>query len=764
MAETVTGVVDGITYHDSDSGYCVLSIVPNGSYPKAEQRDGTVVVVGVMPDFSEGETAEFRGSWNIHQRYGMRFNAEQAILALPKTEEEIIKYLSGGQFKGIGPGTAERIVAHFGEATIDVLDEAPERLYAIPSVKPAVIDFFLEDWSENHLQRHTLAFLQGELGINARVARRIYGKYGDETRLLVKEDPYLLAIDELLGFGDADKIAKKLGIAEDHSGRFQAGFVHTLHSFARQGHTFAQREGAVAEAGNYLGIEDKDAMQEALTELLNEETIVAEEFDPGAGRKPVDAVYLPRYWHAESSVAEKLRSMAMRSSKLIHSHRGTDWSKFLDNVSSDHDLQPSSEQLESVKAALTSKVSVLTGGPGTGKTAALRMLIDALRSSKCMFHLAAPTGRAARRLAEATGNSASTIHRLLKWDPETGRFSRNEGSLLATDIVVIDEASMLELLLFDDLLKAMPVHAHLLLVGDVDQLPSVGAGNVLSDVMGSDYVNVTRLRQIYRQDDTSHIVRNAHDINQGSYPHIDNNRSSDFFLFRLNDSERVADMVVDLVTNRIPKKWPQYSPSRDIQVMAPMHDGIIGVNNLNNRLQQELMPYAAPATSIGRHKLRVGDKVMQLRNDYDKEVFNGDIGFIKSVDSAERTLQVRFQHVARNSQLAQDSDIEVDESLAEFLNLPKDSDLIKYQFSELHNLKLAYCITIHKSQGSEFPVVVLPVHSQHSRMLQRNLLYTAITRATQLVVLVGTHEALERAIDNHEINERNSGLPYRLRA
>lgn len=761
MSEEVTGVVDQITYYNEDSGWSVVKIVPDQAYPAAMGRDGTVTVVGSMPAFKEGETAHFTGEWDNHKSFGMQFKVQSAAFPMPRTEAEIINYLSSEKVKGIGPDTAREIVDRFGEATIEILDEDPNRVAEVPGLRPAVLERFVKDWTENHVQRHTLVFLQDKLGFNGRVARRIYSKYGAETRRQISTDPYQLAADELLSFEKSDAIAKRLGMLDGHPGRLRAGLLEAVNDFAHKGHTFAPREGALARAAKLLRMEDEGTLEEALNYLQEDERLGEELIEKGTNRKPIRAIFLPRYWHAENSVAERLRAIATRSSQLIHQERNTDWQGVLSDISQSKDISPSPEQLRAVQAALTNKISVLTGGPGTGKTTALRMLVDTLRESGFAFQLAAPTGRAARRLSAATEHIASTIHRMLKWDPDTGGFTLHEGNPLRTDLVVIDEASMLDLLLFKDLLKALQPTTHLLLVGDVDQLPSVGAGNVLSDVIESEIAKVTRLKQVFRQDDSSHIISNAHRINQGQDP-VTDNQSSDFFFFNLRDSKKLADMLVDIVKHRIPYRWG-CDPARDIQVIAPMKPGLIGVNNLNRLLQQHLNGSSLKEVRLRNRVLRVGDKVMQKRNDYDKEVFNGDIGFIESIDLEDKSLKIRFDYGDPDKGSDQATDDSYKSDLEKFLELPPDSDLVTYDFSETDDLMLAYCITVHKSQGSEFPVVVMPIHPSQKRMLQRNLLYTAITRAKQLVVLVGTREAVQQAVYNDNVDERHSGLLQRLR-
>ena len=760
MAQELSGVVDSITYYSEDTGYSVIKIVPDNPRTPTPVYDGTVTVVGTMAEFGEGESVQFTGTWEQHRQYGKQFKVIKAILRLPRTEPEMISYLSGEAVRGIGAESAAAIVRHFGEATFEILDEEPERLYRIPELKPEVARRLIHQWEHNHVQRHTLNYLQTDLGFSAKLARRIYTAYGPKTRRTIRTNPYQLAADDFRTFKQADEIAKSLGVLADHRVRLRAGMLQALHDFANEGHTFAPRAAAIAGAGKLLDSQDEGALEAALNAQLDAELLGEDSLDDG-GAKPIRAIYLPKYYQAENAIVDKLRVMADKGSRLMYKQYADDWRKALASLPRSDSISLSDQQTDAIVAALTEKVCVMTGGPGTGKTTILRELVKVASRRSYAVTLAAPTGRAARRLSDATGHIASTIHRLLVWEPETNWFSHNEGNPLATDMVIVDEASMLDLLLLDSLIRALQPTAHLLLVGDVDQLPSVGAGNVLRDVIDSGVAKVTRLDKVYRQEEKSHIVSNAHSINRGQMPYIGND-SRDFFFFNIKDPGELASWVVDIVARRVPQEW-QYDPKHDIQVIAPLKAGAVGVKFLNRRLQQALNG-AAPAEAKFRSRvLRVGDKVMQTQNDYEKEVFNGDIGFIDSIDTAAKSLKVRFEYgnpEGFSKRTAEDSD---DLDLEQFLERPKDLDLVHYSFSETDALELAYCITVHKSQGSEFPVVVMPVHSGHGRMLQRNLLYTAITRAEKMVILVGTANAIQRAVKNNNVAQRHSGLLHRLR-
>ena len=733
MQARIQGEVERVTYYNEDNGYSVIKILPDQPQPRAQARDRTVTVVGTLPPLNEGETAQFTGEWVDDPRYGMQFRARQAIPIAPKTAKGIVNYLSSGIVKGIGPRTAEKIVKHFGAATVEILDRDPGRIHEVAGLKRKLADNLIEAWASNRAKRNVLIYLQG-LGISAKIAVRIYDQYGAQTQKIIANNPYQLAQDvTLIGFRKADQIARGLGLEANDKYRLRAGLQHTLIELSREGHTFAPRPMLIETACELLGVQDEDALSAGLDDLIAMDRLKCDQLSTDAGEPPIEAIYLPRYHRAESSAAEQLQALIGSGSPIISDHQATDWPQLLADMSERSEVQLSQQQQQAVRAALTSKVSVLTGGPGTGKTTTLQMLIHALNEGDYEYRLASPTGRAAKRLGETTGVAASTIHRLLEFSAEAGGFERDESNPLAVDMVVIDEASMLDLTLFDSLLRALPAPAHLLLVGDVDQLPSVGAGKALRDVIESGIASVTRLSQIFRQDDSSHIVSNAHRINQGLQPYTDND-SRDFFFFNIADPDAAADMLVDIVKRRVPGRFGS-DPVRDIQVIAPMYRGAIGVNSLNSRLQEELnSDYRLASVKLGGRIFRVGDKVMQTRNDYEKDVFNGDIGFIHSIDDDDNSLSVLM-----------------------------DGGLVAYDFSEADRLIHAYCISTHRSQGSEYPVVVMPVMTQHWIMLQRNLLYTAITRARQLVILVGTRRALHIAVENNKVAQRHSGLLQRLR-
>ncbi len=732
MQEEISGSIERITYYNEESGYSVLKILPEKRYPRAQARDGTITVVGAMPEFSEGETVQFIGDWVNDSRYGLQFRAGQAFPKPLKTKKGIGNYLSSGIVRGIGPRTAEKIVNHLGEDTIAILDTDPERIHEVPGLKKILAQNLIKVWAQNRTKRNTLIYLQG-LGISAKLAQRIVNEYGEHTQRIIENNPYQLAEDVFsIGFRKADQIARNRGLAADDIHRLRAGLHFALNELARDGHTYAPREELLAKAAALLGIDKPAELSAALDAQCVANKLKQDTLRDSKQNETITALYLPRFYRAEAGASKLLHQIANSPSLIISDHKKTAWKRYLKELSARNNVSLSPAQQHAVKAALTSKISVLTGGPGTGKTTTLQMLINALRQRKYRFKLASPTGRAAKRLSQTTGTEASTIHRLLGFSPDEGGFEHDEDNPLPVDMVIIDEASMLDLRLFYSLLRALQATAHLLLVGDIDQLPSVGVGNVLRDVIGSGIAQVTRLNQIFRQDDSSHIVSNAHSINQGSPPRTDN-KSNDFFFFNIREPAAVAEEIVQIVKRKVPERW-DYDAVRDIQVIAPMYRGAAGVNNLNERLQNELNGDPRQAqVKLGNRIFRVGDKVMQTRNNYDKEVFNGDIGFIDSIDTSDNSLEILL-----------------------------DGSYVSYDFSETEDLMHAYCISTHRSQGSEYPVVVMPVLTQHYLMLQRNLLYTAITRAKRLVVLVGTRHAVHIAVNNNKVAERHSGLLHRL--
>ncbi len=726
---TLRGKVARVTFRNQENGYCVLRLEARGkTLPGARNREGRVTVVGVMPALNPGEEVAFDGEWIEDARYGTQFRAETVAPLPPVGERGITSYLSSGLVKGIGPRTAERIVEHFGADTLTILEQEPERLTEV--LKPPLARALAAAWQEQQASRHALIFLQ-DFGVSSRMAQRIHERFGMETISAVQENPWTLA-DEVFGIGfrRADEIALNMGRPADAPGRMSAGLRFALTEMTKEGHVFAPRDQLLEEAARLLGLEEDVALEAVL-----EQELQADELRRAAGISAdgQEAIYLPRWQRAERDSAQRLCALAQTPSALGARARAQDWPRFLQALAAHSADELTQQQQGALEAACAHKLSVLTGGPGTGKTTTLKLVIAALASLRARVALCSPTGRAARRLAEATGRSASTIHRLLGYSP-AGGFDHNEDNPLKLDILIVDEASMIDLQLFHHLLRALPPEAHLLLVGDVDQLPSVGAGNVLRDVIACGLAQVTRLSVIFRQAADSGIVTNAHRINQGEMPLLDNRPAGDFF-FLETEAAQIVDEVVGLVKTRLPRRYG-LDPLRDIQVIAPMYRGAAGINSLNEALQQALNGDARMAgKQIGSRMFRVGDKVMQTRNNYEKEVFNGDIGFIHAVDETAGGFEIVM-----------------------------DDRFLFYEWVEAEELLHAWCISTHRSQGSEYQAVVMPLLTQHYMMLQRNLLYTAITRARRLVVLPGTRAAIGMALRNNQVAERHSGLVPRIRA
>jgi exodeoxyribonuclease V alpha subunit len=737
------GVVERLTYVTED-GYTVLRL-------KARGHADLVTVVGHLPDLSPGESLKLEGRWVRHAQYGRQFQAERCEQLLPATVEGLRRYLGSGLIKGVGPVTAAHIVKRFGLDTLRVLEKEPQRLREALGVGPKRAQLIARAWEDQKAIKEVMLFLQSH-GVTTGLAVKIFKTYGDEALEIVQRDPYRLARDIWgVGFKTADKVASDLGLPRDAPGRVQAGVAYTLSQLADDGHVYAPEEQLLSEASQLLQIQPELVSQavEALAaeEAVKRETLVyAPSADPptGAGEgqavREERAVYLTPFYYGEVGVSNRLRGLVETPSTRLHRFRQVRaWAPFLDQLTRRDGIQLIDQQREAVRTALTHKVAVLTGGPGTGKTTTMRTVIAALERMGCSYALASPTGRAAKRLSEATGRPAKTVHRLLGYKPAEG-FGFNDENPLPVDMLVVDEASMLDLLLTNHLLKALDPAAHLLLVGDVDQLPSVGAGDVLRDVIASGEaeagrsVAIVRLETIFRQAEGSYIIHNSHRINQGQFPIV--NKGDDFFLFTQDDPEQAAALVVDVVGNRIPHKFG-LDPLDDVQVLSPMHRGAVGVANLNHLLQNALNPPAPnkPERRLGGRTLRVGDKVMQIRNNYDKETYNGDIGRLVAIDLENQTLTVQM-----------------------------DDRPIPYDWTEADEIVHAYAISVHKSQGSEFPSVVVPVMTQHYLMLQRNLLYTAVTRAKRLVVLVGQRRAVSIAARNNRVAQRYSGLSVRLGA
>lgn len=725
MNETLKGLVERITYYAGETGFSVIRLKPVQRHlvpPGATNREGLVTVVGELPELNPGESLKLTGRWMSHPKHGCQFRSESCEQTLPANIEGLRRYLGSGMIRGIGPVMAERIVRKFGVKTLDVIESNPERLREVLGIGARRVQQVAAAWEEQKAIKEIMILLQSH-GVTTRLAVKIFKQYGDAAADVVESEPYRLARDIWgIGFKTADKIARDMGLPADAPARIEAGVVYTLNKQADEGHVYVPQAELATRAAELLEVKE-EKVEYAVTRLealdqVKTETIAQE------GRE--DAVYLTPFYYCEVGVTNRLRRMMNTAGSRLGRLRADP------RVRHTGDLELSPQQRQAIEAGLTHKVSVLTGGPGTGKTTILRVLTEMLRRSQCTFALASPTGRAAKRLSEATGHPAKTIHRLLEYSP-AGGFERNEEYPLDADMVIVDEASMLDLVLTNNLLQAVDPRSHLLLVGDVDQLPSVGAGDVLRDIIASGLAAVTRLDVIFRQAQDSLIVTNAHRINQGWLPRTPTS-AQDFFLFVEPDPDKAAALLVDVVKNRIPRKF-NLDPSRDIQVLSPMYRGSTGVTNLNEMLQEALNPPAPnrPEHRMAGRALRVGDRLMQTRNNYEKGVYNGDIGRLAVLDRVEQTVVVDFE-----------------------------GRTVVYDWMDLDQVVHAFAISVHKAQGSEYPAVVIPMTMQHYLMLQRNLLYTAVTRARRLVVLVGTKKAIAVAVRNSKVNRRHSALDWRL--
>ncbi|MFB6394874.1 ATP-dependent RecD-like DNA helicase [Polymorphospora sp. 2-325] len=719
-------VLERFTYVNEETGYTVARVATG-------RGADLLTVVGALLGAQPGESLRLVGRWSSHPKYGRQFEIESYTTVLPATVQGLRRYLGSGLIKGIGPVFAERIVDHFGLDTLDVIEQAPARLVEVPGLGPKRTAKIIAAWEEQKAIKEVMIFLQG-VGVSTSLAVRIYKKYADESIAVVRDDPYRLAAEVWgIGFKTADTIARAVGIPHDSPQRVKAGLQYTLSEATDDGHCYLPAPDLVTDAAKILDV-PADLVTGCLDDLVAEEGVVREPV-PGPDGGPVDAVYLVPFHRAETSLAGTLTRLLRDRADRMPAFADVDWDRALAwlRTRTGNDLAP--EQEQAVRLALTSKVAVLTGGPGCGKSFTVRSIVTLAVAKKAKVTLVAPTGRAAKRLADLTGHPAATVHRLLQLRPG-GDPSFDRDNPLDVDLLVVDEASMLDLILANKLVRAVPPGAHLLLVGDVDQLPSVGAGEVLRDLLAAAPVPRVRLTQIFRQAQQSGVVTNAHRINAGRPPVTQG--LTDFFLFPCDDTEATATLAVDVACERMPKKFG-LDPRRDIQVLTPMHRGPAGAGALNGLLQQKLTPgrEGLPERRSGGRIFRIGDKVTQIRNNYDKGVagvFNGTLGVITALSTEDQTLQVRTD----------------------------EDELVDYDFDELDELSHAYAMTIHRSQGSEYPAVVVPLTTSAWMMLQRNLLYTAITRARKIVVLVGSRRALAAAVRTVGAGRRHTALDHRL--
>lgn len=701
-------VVERITYQNPDNGYSILKVCVKG-------YDDLIPLVGNLLDATVGSVLLVEGNWKMDAKYGRQFMAEKWEETMPATLYGIEKYLGSGLIKGVGPKCAKQIVSVFGLDTITVIEDSPNKLLTVPGIGKKRVGMIQESWERQKEVKNIMLFLQG-YGVSTGFAAKIYKVYGNESIGKVKENPFCLADDIWgIGFKTADGIAEKLGFGKESFVRCRSGLMYTLNELADEGHVFASREQLIQKGVSLLEAQEP-AVISTLEEMLAARDLILDG----------EAIYLPPFYYAETGTANRLRRLtASPASRTLPEDLP------LEEIDRSSGIHYDTVQIDAILQAAKSKVMVLTGGPGTGKTTVTQGIIAMYRTFGLEVLLAAPTGRAAKRMTEATGLESKTIHRLLEFKPPEG-YQRNEEAPLEGDVLIVDEASMIDIILMNSLLKAIPPHMRLILVGDIDQLPSVGAGNVLRDIMDSGSVPVVRLTKIFRQAQSSRIIMNAHRINEGKFPDTSNGRDTDFFFLEDDNPEHAAQQIVDLVKRRLPKAY--LVPTSSIQVLTPMQRGVVGAANLNLLLQEAVNPTEILLRRSGL-TYRLHDRVMQIKNNYDKEVFNGDIGSIQSIDLENRTLSVQF-----------------------------DDRPVEYDVTELDELTLAYATTIHKAQGSEYPIVVMPILMTHYVMLQRNMLYTGITRAKKLLVLTGSRKALRYCVRNVTVTKRNTLLRDRLGA
>lgn len=699
------GIVACIRYQHTENGYVVASI-------DTKLHLGQVTVVGMLPGLYVGAKGRFFGDWKQDSKYGIQFSASRWEEVLPVTVVGIENYLSSGLIRGIGPVTAKRIVETFGMKTLEIIEADPKELLKVPGIGKTKLSQMMASWGQFLHIKRLMLFLQ-EHSVSPALASKIYKTYQNESIAVLQEDPYLI-IESIpgVGFKTADTLALKLGHDRNDPHRAAAGLLYTLTELANAGHVFVNEALLLDTANQLLSIE-KELLESVLSDLLSSKKLIKEE----------ERIYHPMYYYAEIFVANRIMDLTYED--FAFEQKKLDIEKLQQKAGITYD----EVQIQAIQTAMRSKVMVLTGGPGTGKTTTTQGIITAMEMAGLKVVLTAPTGRAAKRMSEATGRPACTIHRLLEFTPMDG-CQRNQDRPLEGDLLLVDECSMIDILLMNHLVKAIPPQMRLILIGDVDQLPSIGAGNVLRDIIDSQCVPVVRLTRIFRQAQTSRIIMSAHAVNKGEMPIIRNGRDTDFFFLPQPDDSQMVTDIVDLLTKRLPKSYG--FTEKDMQVLTPMRKGVIGTENLNRILQQAINPN----DSYLRHgfvEYRLGDRVMQIRNNYKKEVYNGDMGYIDSVNTEDNKLTVCY-----------------------------DNRQVAYEQSELDELQLAYACTIHKSQGSEFPVVIMPVSYSHYVMLQRNLIYTGLTRSKRLCILIGTTQALTRAIHNNTVPLRNSRLKERM--
>ena len=726
MPTELTGQIERITFTNEENSFTIAKV-------KVPGRRDLVTVVGTLMAPMPGEILDMQGEWSHHPKFGEQFKVLEYRTKVPATVYGIRKYLGSGLIKGLGPVMAGRIVDTFGKETLEIIESDIQRLAEVAGIGKKRIGMIATAWDAQRDIRDVMLFLQSH-GVGSGYAAKIFKHYGSRSIAVVKENPYRLATDIFgIGFVTADQIAAKLGIAKDAGIRVEAGILYVLNQLSDEGHVYFPYESLILKSCEILAVE-REAVVKSLEALAHNQKIVIEDLNHGRDALPENhkAVFLSRFHLCETGIAQSVKSLidAPKSLRDIDSQKAIDW------VQGQLAITLAGKQIEAVRRAIENKVMVITGGPGTGKTTIINAVLKIYARIKARMMLAAPTGRAAKRMGETTGLEAKTIHRLLEYSPQKGGFQRNEDKPLDCDVLVIDEASMIDTILMYFLLRAVPPFATFILVGDVNQLPSVGAGNVLNDIIASAAVPVVTLDKIFRQAMTSNIIVNAHKINEGILPSLNTADSTDprndFYFIEQEDPEKVLEIILELSKKRIPRRFG-LDPVDEIQILTPMHRGVVGAGNLNQQLQAVLNPGEGGITR-GDRTFRINDKVMQIRNNYDKEVFNGDIGRITSIAGEEREVLITF-----------------------------DGRQVRYDFSDLDEIVPAYAVSVHKSQGSEYPAVIIPLVTQHYILLQRNLLYTAVTRGKRLVVIVGSKKALAIGVSNNKTQRRYTGLQARLK-
>jgi len=724
MGHHLKGQIERITYTNEENGYSVLKL-------KVYGRKDLISAVGNMMAPTPGEILDLEGEWSNHPKFGEQFKITHYRTEVPATVYGIEKYLGSGLIKGIGPVMAKRIVRKFGESTLEVIEKTPEALVGVAGIGKKRIAMIKAAWEEQKEIREVMLFLQTH-GVSSAYATKIFKQYGDQSISVVRENPYRLAMDIFgIGFVTADGIAEKLGFDKECQVRAEAGILYILHQLADEGHVYYPYEPLIQKCREMLEIH-RELITQAISSNVIAGRIVLEDLNTDSEKflENNKGVFLKKFHVSETGIAARIKRLqnAPKAIRTIDAEKAVKW------VQQRLDISLASNQVEAIREAAHSKVLVVTGGPGTGKTTIINAVLKIFSPLKIRMQLAAPTGRAAKRMSEATGHEAMTLHRLLEYSMAKGGFQKDQKHPLHCDLLIVDEASMIDTILMHHLLKAIPLGATFILVGDIHQLPSVGAGNVLKDIMASASIPVVALDRIFRQARESRIIVNAHRINSGRMPSFQNlKEKSDFFFIDQEDPERVLNTILDLTSRRVPSYFG-LDPMKEIQVLTPMHRGIVGAGNLNLALQNRLNPNTK-GVERGNRVFRTGDKVMQIKNNYDKEVFNGDMGRIVRLDPETREMTIAFE----------------------------DREL-PYDFSDLDEIILAYAVSVHKSQGSEYPAVIIPILIQHYMLLQRNLIYTAVTRGKKLVILVGTRKALAIGIRNDKTLKRYTLLEKRLKS